>query len=122
MQKKIQLASLMLTIGLSVQSVKADEDAAKRWLKTEFTDSTLTQEQQLQEMRWFIDASKPFAGMNINVASETIATHEYEYKVLVKAFSEITGINITHDLIQEGDVVENFKLKCNQVEIYMTPM
>jgi glycerol transport system substrate-binding protein len=109
MQKKIQLASFMLTIGLSVQSVKADEDAAKRWLKSEFTDSTLTQGQQLQEMRWFIEASKPFAGMSINVASETIATHEYEAKVLAKAFSEITGINITHDLIQEGDVVEKLQ-------------
>lgn len=109
MQNKIQLASLMLTLGLSVQSVKADEDAAKRWLKSEFTDSTLTQEQQLQEMRWFIEASKPFAGMSINVASETIATHEYESKVLAKAFSEITGINITHDLIQEGDVVEKLQ-------------
>jgi len=109
MQKKIQLASLMLTLGLSVQAVKADEDAAKRWLKTEFTDSTLTQDQQLQEMRWFIQAAKPFAGMSINVASETIATHEYESKVLAKAFSEITGINITHDLIQEGDVVEKLQ-------------
>ena len=109
MQKKIQLASLMLTIGISVQPVKADEDAAKRWLKSEFTDSTLTQDQQLLEMRWFIEASKPFAGMSINVASETIATHEYEAKVLAKAFSEITGINITHDLIQEGDVVEKLQ-------------
>ena len=84
MQIKIQLASLMLVFGLSAQSVKADEEAAKRWLKTEFTDSTLSQEQQLEEMRWFIQAAKPFAGMSINVASETIATHEYESKVLAR--------------------------------------
>ena len=109
MQKKIQLASLILAFGLSIQAVKADEDAAKRWLKSEFSDSTLSQEQQLEEMRWFIQAAKPFSGMSINVASETIVTHEYESKVLAKAFTEITGIKITHDLIQEGDVVEKLQ-------------
>jgi len=47
--------------------------------------------------------------MSINVVSETIATHEYEANVLAKAFSEITGINLTHDLIQEGDVIEKLQ-------------
>ncbi|HCW69233.1 MAG TPA: ABC transporter substrate-binding protein, partial [Thalassospira lucentensis] len=32
-----------------------------------------------------------------------------ESKVLAKAFSEITGINITHDLIGEGDVIEKLQ-------------
>lgn len=44
--------------------------------------------------------------MDIKVVSETLTTHEYESKVLAKAFSEITGIKLTHDLLQEGDVVE----------------
>ena len=49
-------------------------------------------------------------GVNeINVVSETITTHEYESKTLAKAFSEITGIKVTHDLIQEGDVVEKLQ-------------
>ena len=48
-------------------------------------------------------------GMDINVVSETIATHEYESKVLAKAFSEITGIKLNHDIIQEGDVVEKIQ-------------
>ncbi|MDN3683753.1 hypothetical protein QW180_05295 [Vibrio sinaloensis] len=66
-------------------------------------------------MQWFIDAAKPFKGMEINVASETITTHEYEAKVLAQAFYEITGIKVNHDLIQEGDVVEkNCKLRCKQ--------
>ena len=109
MQNKKYLASLMLLLGLSAPNAMADEEAAKRWLKSEFSDSTLTPEQQLQEMQWFIKAAKPFEGMSINVASETIVTHEYESKVLAKAFSEITGIKITHDLIQEGDVVEKLQ-------------
>ena len=52
---------------------------------------------------------QPFKGMDINVVSETITTHEYEAKTLAKAFTEITGIKVTHDLIQEGDVVEKIQ-------------
>jgi len=81
------------------------EDAAKKWIGSEFKPSTLTPEQQMAELQWFIKAAEPFRGMKINVVSETITTHEYESKVLAKAFSEITGIQLTHDLLQEGDVV-----------------
>jgi glycerol transport system substrate-binding protein len=99
-----------LSVGLSWQ-VLADqyEDAAKTWVSSEFTPSTLTTDEQIKEMAWFREAAKPFKGMTINVASETIETHTYESKVLAKAFEEITGINIIHDLIQEGDVVEKLQ-------------
>jgi glycerol transport system substrate-binding protein len=43
----------------------------------------------------------------------TLTTHEYESKTLAKAFEEITGIKVKHDLIQEGDVVENCKPLCS---------
>ncbi|MFT5669583.1 MAG: glycerol transport system substrate-binding protein, partial [Glaciecola sp.] len=39
-------------LGTSVQMALADAQAAKRWIETEFSDSTLTPEQQMQEMRW----------------------------------------------------------------------
>ena len=99
-----------LSVGLSWQ-VLADqyEDAAKTWVSTEFTPSTLTTDEQIKEMAWFREAAKPYKGMTINVASETIETHTYESKVLAKAFEEITGIKIIHDLIQEGDVVEKLQ-------------
>jgi glycerol transport system substrate-binding protein len=90
-------------------SAHADEAAAKRWIENEFSPSTLTPEQQLEEMRWFIKAAEDFKGMEIRVVSEAITTHEYESKTLAKAFSEITGIKITHDIIQEGDVVEKLQ-------------
>ena len=45
----------------------------------------------------------------ISVVSETITTHEYESKTLTKAFEEITGIKVKHDIIQEGDVVEKLQ-------------
>jgi len=81
----------------------ADMAAAERWIADEFQPSTLSMDEQKSEMQWFIDAAKPFAGMEINVLSETIPTHEYESKVLTKAFEEITGIKVNHQLL--GDVV-----------------
>src|SRR5690606_19985538 len=89
--------------------VSADEEAARRWIEQEFQPSTLSKEEQLKEMQWFIEAAKPFVGMEINVVSETITTHEYEANTLAKAFSEITGIKVRHDLIEEGDVVEKIQ-------------
>ncbi len=87
----------------------ADMAAAQRWVDSEFQPSTLTKEQQMKEMEWFIKAAQPFRGMSIKVVSETIPTHEYESKTLTKAFEEITGIKVTHDLIQEGDVIEKLQ-------------
>ncbi|MEM8497678.1 MAG: ABC transporter substrate-binding protein [Pseudomonadota bacterium] len=107
--------SNLLAIGLiaicGAQSTLANEqlDAANKWLETEFSQSTLDKAAQLEELKWFISAAVPFRGMSINVVSETIAAHEYESRVLSKAFEEITGIKVNHDLIQEGDVVEKLQ-------------
>ena len=88
----------------------ADIEAARAFLDAEIGDqSVLTREEQEAEMQWFIDAAAPHAGMSINVVSETITTHEYESRVLAPAFTAITGIQVTHDLIGEGDVVEKLQ-------------
>ncbi|HET9208542.1 MAG TPA: ABC transporter substrate-binding protein [Burkholderiaceae bacterium] len=81
-------------------------DAAKRWIDNEFQPSVLSKADQQKEMEWFIAAAKPFAGLEINVLSETIPTHEYESKTLTKAFQEITGIKVNHQLLGEGEVVQ----------------
>lgn len=91
-------------LALSTHAL-ADKQAAKKWVSDEFQPSTLSTDEQLAEMEWFINAAKPFKGMNIKVLSEIIATHEYESGTLAKAFTEITGINLTHEMIPEGDVV-----------------
>ena len=39
---------------------------------------------ELKNLSWFQKAAKPFKGMEINVLSETIPTHEYESKLLQK--------------------------------------
>ena len=84
----------------------ANPEAARRWIDREFQPSVLSKEDQLKEMEWFIAAAKPFVGMEINVLSETIPTHEYESKTLAKAFQEITGIKVNHQLLGEGEVVQ----------------
>jgi len=91
-------------LALSTHAL-ADKQAAKKWVSDEFQPSTLSTDEQLAEMEWFINTAKPFKGMNIKVLSEIIATHEYESGTLAKAFTEITGINLTHEMIPEGDVV-----------------
>ncbi|WP_172327873.1 ABC transporter substrate-binding protein [Mangrovicoccus sp. HB161399] len=109
--------ALALALGLMGSGAFADMDAAKAFLDAEIGDlSTLSRADQEAEMQWFIDAAKPFAGMDIKVVSETITTHEYESQVLAKAFSEITGINLTHDLIGEGDVVEKLQTQMQSGE------
>lgn len=103
---RLVVAALILT--WVIQPARADLDAAKSWLD-EFQPSTLSREEQLIELQWFIEAAKPFRHLDIKVVSETITTHEYESQILAKAFTEITGIKITHDLIGEGDVVEKLQ-------------
>ncbi len=82
---------------------------AERWVDEEFQPSTLSRAAQLDELAWFTEAAAPFRGMRISVVSETLTTHEYESVVLASAFEDITGIHVTHDLIQEGDVIEKLQ-------------
>ena len=94
------------------QAAWAGEAEAKKWIDSEFQPSTLSKDQQMAEMKWFIEAAKKLQAKGvkeISVVSETITTHEYESKTLAKAFAEITGITVKHDLIQEGDVVEKLQ-------------
>jgi glycerol transport system substrate-binding protein len=84
----------------------ADMAAAEKWIDSEFQPSTLTREEQLAQMQWFVDAAQPYAGMEINVLSEGIPTHDYESTVLTRAFEEITGIKVNHQILGEGEVVQ----------------
>ena len=110
MLKTSMLASVS-TLGLLMAFTPAiaGMEEAKKYVETEFQPSTLSKEDQMKEMDWFINAAKPFAALEISVVSETITTHEYESKTLAKAFTEITGIKVKHDVIQEGDVVEKIQ-------------
>ncbi|WP_034331199.1 MULTISPECIES: ABC transporter substrate-binding protein [Herbaspirillum] len=105
------LAAAMAMAGIA-GNAWADIKAAEKWVDSEFQPSTLSRPQQVTEMQWFIDAAaklKAKGVKEIHVVSETLDTHAYESKTLAKAFEEITGIKVIHDVIQEGDVVEKMQ-------------
>lgn len=107
----LKKSKLFAAMGLVITSqffnvAHADMAAAEKWVAEEFQPSSLSKAEQMKEMAWFIQAAAPFKGMEINVLSETIPTHEYESKVLAKAFEEITGIKVNHQLLGEGEVVQ----------------
>lgn len=102
--------SLLLAPSASAQDedISARLEAAERWIDEEFQPSAFSREEQLEEMRWFIEASAPFRGMTIRSVAENIQSHVYEAEVLARAFEEITGIRVVHDIIGEADLVERF--------------
>ena len=117
MRKHILISTAVAGLMLGMSSVQADMAAADKFLSEEIAGvSVLSTDDQKAEMKWFIDAAKPFKDLKIKVVSETIGTHEYESKVLAPAFTAITGIEITHDLIGEGDVVEKLQTQMQSGE------
>src|SRR5438094_10634048 len=103
-------AAALIAASVTIAApARADDAVNQRWIDSEFQPSTLSKADQMKELQWFAKAAEPFKGMDINVVSETITTHEYESKTLAKAFTEITGIKVKHDTIQEGDVVEKLQ-------------
>jgi glycerol transport system substrate-binding protein len=93
----------LVTYSLVISSALAD--AITDLAKGEFSLSTISEAQRIEELKWFQKAATPFKGMSIKVVSEGIPTHEYESKVLTKAFEQVTGIKVSHQIIGEGDVV-----------------
>ena len=106
MRKPLMSAAAAIALIAGAPAAFADMAAAEKWIDEEFQPSALSRDEQKAEMQWFIDAAQPFAGMEINVLSETIPTHTYESTVLTKAFEEITGIKVNHQLLGEGEVVQ----------------
>ncbi|WP_112323653.1 ABC transporter substrate-binding protein [Oceanibium sediminis] len=109
--------ALALALGLLTGPAMAGMEEAIEFLDSEIGDlSSLTRAEQEAELQWFIDAAAPFTELEIKVVSETIDTHSYESQVLAPAFTAITGIQVTHDLIGEGDVVEKLQTQMQSGE------
>ncbi len=111
---KLRYSALAVAVACCAMSSQgwADEAAAKKWIDSEFQPSTLSKDKQAAEMKWFVEVGaklKAKGVTEISTVSETLTVHEYESKTLAKAFEEITGIKVKHDIIQEGDVVEKLQ-------------
>lgn len=108
------LVSLLVSGSIYAESHQLtvkQEHIIKRLLSDEFLHSTLSESQQKEELKWFMDAAKPFQGMTIRVVSENIATHRYESNVLAKAFTELTGIHVVHEITEEDDLVKKLQVQ-----------
>jgi glycerol transport system substrate-binding protein len=106
MRISVGIVSMVL---LASAAGMADTVSASRWVDQEFKPSTLTREQQLRELQWFIQAAERLKRQgiqSIRVVSEKIDTHDYESRTLSRAFTEITGIAVQHDIMPEGDLVD----------------
>jgi glycerol transport system substrate-binding protein len=107
MRRQLLVSTTAIGLLFGAGQAYAGMDEAKAFLDSEIAGlSTLDRAAQEAEMQWFIDAAKPFAGMEINVLSEGIPTHTYESTVLTKAFADITGIKVNHQILGEGEVVQ----------------
>lgn len=102
----ILLLGVFSSYALAYEPSEVQKEAIDRWLAEEFTPSTLSKEEQLKELLWFAEASLPYQGSIIRVTSERIDTHWYEATQLSKAFYEITGIRVYHELTGEDDVIK----------------
>ncbi|MCD6396333.1 MAG: carbohydrate ABC transporter substrate-binding protein [Spirochaetaceae bacterium] len=86
-------------------TTESSNAAIEKWIDV-FQPSVLSKDEQRKELEWFAKAAEQFQGMEIKSCAEGINTHKWESEVLAKAFYEITGIKVTHDIIGEGEVVD----------------
>ena len=84
------------------------KQAAVKWAM-EFQPSVLTLKEQIDELMWFAENAESLRGTDVESVAETIKTHTWESETLAQAFREITGINVTHNIIGEGDLVEKLQ-------------
>jgi len=76
-----------------------------------FSSSTLSLSQRTKELSWFQNAAKPYRGIKINVVSEDIPTHRYESLELARMFTQLTGIQVIHEVVGEDDLVKRLQLQ-----------
>jgi len=103
----IPLAALLLISCSKKQNPEIDPVILK-WGEI-FHPSVLSDEDIAAELTWFRDSSINLRGVEILSAAEDIETHYWESRVLAKAFFEITGIKVKHEIIPEGLLVDRIR-------------
>jgi glycerol transport system substrate-binding protein len=101
-------AVAIVTVGTTVALADQYEDAVQKWADY-FEDSVLTRAERVEQLTWFMETAKPFRGMSIKSVAEDLNVHRFEQTTLTKAFEEITGIQVSHDLIGEDSCVERLQ-------------
>lgn len=105
-----------------VPDLSSYDPVVVKWAQI-FSPSSLTLEQRCEQLKWFSDNSKKFSGQNIRSVGEDIETSFWESQVLARAFFELTGILVDHQVIGEGDLVDRIMeqtgIGTNYYDIYV---
>ncbi len=83
-----------------------------------FEPSVLSFEQRCEELTWFRQRASAFRGLSLRSVGEDIETSFWESQYLTRAFEDITGIKVQHDVIGEGDVVNNLMEQTEQGKLH----
>lgn len=102
------VSSVSVFAGGSNEAVEVDEAVLDKWVG-EFQPSAFSEDEQKKELEWFAKAAAGLKGVEIKSVAEGIKTHYWESEVLAKAFYEITGIKVEHDIIGEGELVDRLQ-------------
>ena len=121
------LIPLLTICSLSTRSwanpTPRSNEAIQYWA-SELQPSANSKKAAIAELEWFREASKEFNGRQILSVAEDIKTHYWEQEVLTKAFYDITGIRVKHDVIGEGSVVQSLMKQIttgqNSYDIYVS--
>jgi glycerol transport system substrate-binding protein len=139
--KKKYLATFIIVaaavVGLTVISapnrseIKHDKDVpaqtydpvVMKWA-TLFDPSVLSFNARCAELNWFQKTALPLRDIILQSVGEDIETSFWESQYLARAFQEITGIRIKHDVIGEGDIVDRLMEQVEEgryhYDIYVT--
>jgi len=101
----------------------ADAKQAQTWIDKEFQPSSLSKQQQLAEMKWFIDAAaklKAKGVKEISVVSETIDTHVYESKTLAKLSRKSRASRCATTSSRKATWWKSCKRRCSRARASMT--
>jgi len=77
----------------------------EKWVEF-FQPSSLSKDEIRQELLWFREKGEQFKGETVYSTAEGIKTHFWENEILTKAFEEITGVKVEHEIIGEGELVQ----------------
>lgn len=98
------LCIILLCLPVITSAANNSDQQIEKWAEV-FQPSSLSKKELVDELKWFRDVAEPFRGKSIKSTAEHIKTHYWERDVLTKAFEEITGIKVVHEIIGEGAVV-----------------
>lgn len=90
--------------------VTPEADALVNQFAEHFSSSTLPLAERERELKWFQSAAQPYQGIKITVVSEDIPTHRYESSELARMFTQLTGIQVVHEVVGEDDLVKRLQL------------